>query len=90
MYRKANREKYLQSQHRGDSKPTRRKLTRIRQIARNAVRSGHLQRQPCAISGCPSKAQMHHPDYDKPLEVEWYCPEHHRALHQRERDRVVA
>lgn len=43
----------------------------------NAVRDGRLVRQPCAVCGAP-KSEAHHPDYSKPLEVEWLCFQHHR------------
>lgn len=46
----------------------------------NAIRDGKLQRQPCFI--CGEKAQAHHPDYDRPLDVTWLCPEHHKAAHR--------
>ena len=45
------------------------------------VRRGKLVRQPCRV--CGSKiVQAHHRDYNKPLEVEWVCAEHHRAIHR--------
>tara|TARA_Y100000310_G_C20562508_1_gene753750 strand:+ start:829 stop:1140 length:312 start_codon:yes stop_codon:yes gene_type:complete len=50
-------------------------------ILGNAVRAGKIVRQPCAICGEP-KAHAHHADYNKPLEVEWLCAEHHRAWHK--------
>lgn len=59
-----------------------RRLRRIRVNANHAVYRGKIQRQPCQI--CGAHAQMHHPDYDKPFEVEWYCAEHHRKLHRQE------
>jgi ribosomal protein S27AE len=44
-----------------------------------AVRSGRLVRQPCAACGHP-KAQAHHDDYMKPLDVRWLCFRCHREL----------
>jgi len=42
----------------------------------------HLKEiQPCAAPGCTSKAERHHPDYSKPLEVIWLCRRHHKRLH---------
>ena len=41
-----------------------------RQLLRNAIRRGDVVRQPCQTSGCTRKAQAHHNDYSKPLEVE--------------------
>lgn len=53
---------------------------------RNAIRDGRLQRQPC--EACGKKAQAHHDDYTKPLEVRWLCPrdhsDHHIALREKD------
>lgn len=48
-------------------------------LLRNAVRRGELVKQPC--EKCGDKAQAHHPDYSKPLEVQWLCREHHMEAH---------
>lgn len=53
---------------------------RAAQQLRDAVRSGKIERQPCEICSEP-KAQGHHFDYSKPLEVRWLCPKHHREEH---------
>lgn len=45
----------------------------------NAVRDGRLSRQPCWC--CGEKAQAHHPDYSRPLDVVWLCPTHHKQAH---------
>lgn len=46
-----------------------------------AVRVGHLVRRPCEVCGEP-RAQAHHEDYSRPLEVRWLCLRHHWAQHQ--------
>lgn len=48
-------------------------------IFQEAIRSGKLQRLPCSICGAP-KAEGHHPDYSKPLEVIWLCDKHHKEV----------
>lgn len=53
----------------------------------NAVRSGRLLRQPC--EKCGAKAQAHHDDYMKPLEVRWLCPRHHGEHHRQQRDAAI-
>jgi len=42
----------------------------------NALRDGKIVRQPC--EKCGERAQAHHPDYSKPLQVQWLCPKHHK------------
>lgn len=44
-----------------------------------AVRSGKVKKQPCWV--CGEKAEAHHPDYSKPLDVVWLCTMHHRQTH---------
>lgn len=70
------------------------RVTGIRQRAKNpekisartavnhAVTSGKLIRQPC-LRCSAAKAEAHHLDYSKPLEVEWLCHRCHRAEHGR-------
>lgn len=47
----------------------------------NAIRAGKLTRQPCEVCGC-EKAQAHHDDYGKPLDVRWLCTTHHAEWHK--------
>jgi hypothetical protein len=44
-----------------------------------AIRTGKLARQGCEV--CGEKAEAHHEDYNRPLEVKWLCFAHHRAAH---------
>lgn len=44
-----------------------------------ALKTGRLVRHVCAV--CGDGAQAHHDDYDKPLDVRWLCPLHHKAWH---------
>lgn len=46
-----------------------------------ALQAGRMQKQPCAKCGATEKVEAHHEDYSKPLEVVWYCKEHHRQRH---------
>jgi hypothetical protein len=43
------------------------------------LKRGLLKRLPRKL--CGATAQMHHPNYDKPLDVIWLCRNHHTALH---------
>ena len=52
-----------------------------RQKAERALKSGRLKRTGCEV--CGMKAQMHHDDYKKPLDVRWLCPKHHGEHHRK-------
>lgn len=62
------------------------RLHRENQIARmkvyQAVKKGKLKKLPCLVCG-EIKAQAHHNDYNKPLEVIWLCITHHKQLHSK-------
>jgi len=53
---------------------------RARSIAGISKRRGKLIAEPCRI--CGAAAEMHHPDYGQPLNVEWLCRAHHLQLHR--------
>lgn len=61
--------------------PEERKKSNARSLAHINLKLGKLKRQPCEHSGCKQQAQMHHDDYDKPLDVRWLCRDHHVGLH---------
>lgn len=52
------------------------------QALRSALRRGLLERKPCEVCGA-EKTDAHHPDYDRPMLVQWLCRLHHRAVHRR-------
>lgn len=52
---------------------------KARQAVARALRFGRLRKEPCLICGTIENLQAHHEDYDKPLEVKWYCDKHHRT-----------
>lgn len=45
-------------------------------------RLGVLRQQPCEICGA-EKTDAHHPDYDRPGDVQWLCRQHHLQVHAR-------
>lgn len=54
--------------------------TRARNAVSNAIRDGRLERQACEVCGAP-RAQAHHDDYSRPLDVRWLCRDHHEQYH---------
>lgn len=89
----ARREQYARYERKRNKKPERRAAAIIyqrngrarnperklvRQIVTHAMRSGKLTRKPCRICGSTKKIQAHHPDYSRPLDVEWLCFVCHR------------
>lgn len=53
---------------------------KARSIIAQSLRKGDIVRLPCVKCGDP-KAQAHHEDYSKPLDVIWLCRKHHREIH---------
>ena len=51
-----------------------------RSYAKVYLKRGRLARRPCVM--CDARAEMHHPDYTRPLLVVWLCREHHLSLHR--------
>ena len=51
-----------------------------RSVAHRAIWRGTLQRQSCETCGA-EKAQAHHDDYTRPLDVRWLCGPCHRRVH---------
>lgn len=60
----------------GHSSDEREKRKKARSILNHHLRDKRIKRPGCAI--CGEKAEAHHANYDRPLEVEWLCFEHHR------------
>lgn len=56
--------------------------TLARQAVQRALRSGELERKPCEVCG-NEKADAHHDDYDKPIDVRWLCRKHHAEHHRK-------
>lgn len=53
---------------------------KARTYANIYLKRGKIKKEACKI--CGDKAQMHHPDYGKPLEIMWLCRKHHLELHK--------
>lgn len=50
-------------------------------MAGNAIRDGRIKREPCEVCG-NAKAQAHHDDHGRPLDVRWLCTRHHAEWHR--------
>ncbi len=54
---------------------------KARKILNRAVKSGKIDRLPCAVCGKnEGRIEAHHEDYAKPLEVIWLCKPHHYLM----------
>jgi hypothetical protein len=51
-------------------------------LVQRAVAAGRMTKQPCEVCGA-EKVHAHHDDYEKPLEVRWLCPTHHKVAHRK-------
>lgn len=66
----------------GFSQQERDKRKKARSILNHYLRDNNIHRQPCEICG-NKKAEAHHDDYDKPLEIRWLCFNCHRQWHKK-------
>jgi len=55
---------------------------KARYTLRNAIARGEIIKGCCEVCGSPN-VESHHDDYSKPLEVRWFCRQHHRELEGR-------
>lgn len=58
-----------------------RKRDIARSIAHVTKKRGGLKPKPCEACGSP-KAEMHHPDHERPRDVAWLCRSCHLAWHR--------
>lgn len=77
-----NRRRQADNQARYRNDPNTRPRHEARWAVNRAIASGRLARQPCQVCGA-AKADAHHHDYSKPLDVTWLCRPCHAAEHRR-------
>lgn len=77
---KAERAAYERTRRRSPGAETRRIKANARAMVNQAVASGRLVREPCAVCG-NERSHGHHDDYSKPLDVVWLCYRHHADVH---------
>lgn len=56
-----------------------RKRANARAYLKVYLRRGKIVKGPCETCGGPGE-EAHHDDYDKPLDVRWFCRKHHVKL----------
>jgi ribosomal protein S27AE len=61
--------------------PAARPKLQARDAVREALRDGRLTRQPCSECGA-AKAQAHHDDYTRRLDIVWLCAKCHARTHK--------
>lgn len=64
----------------GHTPEERAKRRKARSVLNHYLRDKKVIRPKCIV--CGGKAEAHHDDYDKPLEVQWLCFKHHRQYHE--------
>jgi hypothetical protein len=89
-----NRERYAEYERERSLRPERRTAVleyqrtrraahpekeRARRLIGYSIRSGKIERKPCEV--CGARAEAHHEDYSRPLDVRWLCFRHHREAH---------
>lgn len=76
--RRAYHRMYMMARYHND------KLHKLKHKARvavgHAIRDGILTKGNCEVCNSPL-TESHHDDYNKPLEVKWFCREHHVQNH---------
>jgi hypothetical protein len=89
-YRKNNREKLrlLENDWRERNMEFVLERQKIKDRVRYAVKTGKIVKFPCWVCGS-LEVEGHHADYDRPLDVVWLCPEHHRQVHHEHKLLIV-
>lgn len=64
----------------GNTQEEKKKRVKARSTLNHYLRDKKIGRPKCEL--CGTKAEAHHDDYDKPLEVKWLCFKHHRMYHK--------
>lgn len=62
--------------------PEQRMKANCRSYLNTYLKRGYIEKKPCTVCGS-DVSQAHHNDYSKPLEVIWFCREHHLEHHNK-------
>ncbi|WP_287208691.1 hypothetical protein [Mesorhizobium sp.] len=49
---------------------------------RSALKKGLIEKEPCGVCGA-HEVDGHHDDYNRPMDVRWFCRRHHKQEHRR-------
>jgi len=87
QYREENRDYFKEYRSRPENKKRQAKYRREHNGAEKKLifvrnKTRYLEKEPCEVCQTKKRVQGHHDDYNKPLEVRWLCPAHHREWHQ--------
>jgi len=63
-----------------ENTPARKRISFAHHKVCQAIIDGKLVKKPCEV--CGDKANAHHDDYSKPLDVRWLCTTHHVEHHR--------
>jgi|HubBroStandDraft_6_1064221.scaffolds.fasta_scaffold2348298_1 hypothetical protein len=74
-YQRKNRPKFI------NLSDFQKKKHQARTKANLYLRRGNIKKEPCSVCGNP-KSEMHHDDYDKALDIKWFCRVHHIEYHK--------
>ena len=66
--------------------PESRRRSNARAYLRAYLRRGKIVKGPCRVCG-KKKVEAHHENYDRPLDVWWFCRPHHLDFHHVEQKR---
>ena len=58
-----------------------RKIKNVQNKALWWLKKGFIKRKPCSICA-DENSEMHHPNYDDPFLIDWFCRRHHKRIHQ--------
>lgn len=76
-YMRANRKRHK------DLTPEQKLKANCRSYVNVYIKRGKISKQSCSVCG-NIKAEAHHEDYSKPLDIIWLCRLHHLELHQKQ------
>ena len=77
--RKASREYYRRNYYKAVA----------RRISTMAIKHGYIVPTPCLVCGSPNVEQHHYNGYTRPLDIHFYCKEHHMELHRGDKREVA-